>query len=504
MTRTSSLPPIERHRPPSLTVPPLRPKVANSRTVYAIGGWLAVYAAAVVLREGVGGGPLQGLILPSVVALAFSLWAFLRQGGTLITSSSIYSYSTALFLAFPALYAGLGLNADTRGVTVDVLLTVLSLSVLSQAVAVAVCRSAEPKRPRRVADRPLSSAACLMSAGILVLSAVVLRKFGYDDSQHSVSGALTILAVLLSAEIAFGGISRRARTFGFLLLVPSFMVYYQIVFTGFGRLTLGTLGLAIAVFASIHRDSVSVKVGVLVATAPAIVYLAYERVSFLQTIRTSAVGDSEGIGSVVGPFISLGKLGQAIWEGRISPTYGSTFWSAGVFWIPRSVWPSKPTGFGSEIIYFTQPSMIGQKGFSDAGTIVGELLWNFGPAAALGTIAVAVCLRWLDGYLVAVSDRMGQRASLGVGSTFRHVLAVGATSAVVNLVWGGTFSYVTRIAGLIAAAFVWFSIMRLVSSDAPVKEFSVNAKIERSSNRLRRRDCPNPTGSTISGSQKSR
>lgn len=435
--------------------PAARPRAGHTLVIL---GWLVIYALVAAVYAS-GEMTMGDLIPPAVIVFAFAIWGYLRQGGPLVNASALFCYSTALFVAFPAAYAGIFGSTRADSVGAGWLLICLSLGValmaavliVSPDVAGAARTASTAVLPAGVVPsmgRPLISPATgLRLGGGLMGIALVLTPVdaaAWLRLPQSLGG-LSILVLTLALSESASGATR-------LLLLSAVLVtsalYYEFMFGSFGRLVLGSIVCAMAVIYSVRKTNYLPKVILLAGTAPALVYLAQQRLAFVKETWNYQAPPGEGIASVTGPFVSCAQIAAAYWNGVISPTFGSTLWATTVFWVPRSMWPGKPVGFGAEIVYITQPGNLDVPDFSDAATIVGELIWNLGLVFIVGGIVLlALAIRWLDQRLQAIS---GPGASGAVTPVRILALAV-VLGGIVNLVWGGVFTFTTRAVGMLVA-----------------------------------------------------
>lgn len=84
---------------------------------------------------------------------------------------------------------------------------------------------------------------------------------------------------------------------------------------------------------------------------------------------------------------------------EIQYLFGSSYLKPFVFWIPRTVWPSKPIEATQLIVNFDLPFTF-TSGTSMAITIIGELFWNLGILGiAVGMFLAGVGVRVMKNYL---------------------------------------------------------------------------------------------------------
>lgn len=435
--------------------PASRPKTGRTLVIL---GWLISYAVVALVYSS-GEMAMGDMVPPAVVVFAFAIWGYLRQGGHLVNASALFCYSTALFIAFPAAYAGIfgSTRADTVGP--GWLLICLSLGVATMAgVLIVSPDAAGPSRLSRTSVSPpddtitvrrplIAPATGLRLGGALMGVALMLTPVdaaSWLRLPQSLGGLSILVLTLALSESTSGG----KRLLLLVAVLTTSALYYEFMFGSFGRLVLGSIVCAMAVVYSVRRTSYLPKMVLLAGTAPALFYLAQQRLAFVKETWNYQAPSGEGIASVTGPFVSCAQIAAAYWDGVISPTFGSTLWATAVFWVPRNMWTGKPVGFGAEIVYITQPGNLDVPDFSDAATIVGELIWNLGLVLiAGGIVLLALGIRWLDRRLAAIS---GPDAAGSVTPVRVLALAV-VLGGIVNLVWGGVFTFTTRAVGMLVA-----------------------------------------------------
>jgi len=304
-----------------------------------------------------------------------------------------------------------------------------------------------------------------------------------------------VIAIFLCADVGMCTSSLRHRVLAFSVLIISGITYYEFLFEGFGRLVLGSIACGVAAIASYHAKTYVPKCLLLLGSAPAIAFLAAQRLEYLGQIRTSPVGPAEGIGSVVEPFVSFCKILDALRDGQLSPSWGSSFFATAVIWVPRSLWANKPVGFGSEIIPITQPSLVGAHGYSDAATFLGELFWNTGALAVLALGALALLIKYAD--RLAVHAAASTASDDTLEKTLARIMVVALTSTMVNYVWGGSFTLAGRAIPVMSILLLWWSgihLFRRKRSTAPLTvTVTVTSQLYSGSKRLsttRRKTAP--------------
>jgi hypothetical protein len=194
---------------------------------------------------------------------------------------------------------------------------------------------------------------------------------------------------------------------------------------GSGRLYLASLGLCLAVPAAARYARRAVKVALLALVPVALAGLA--------DARRAAVGSTEtGLESVVRPMWSLARVFDAYQAGEFRPVHGWTFLSLPSMAVPGWLWEHKPVAFGYQIAIVTNPENYGT-GYSDAATVYGEWVYNFGLLGLLLMIPVV-------GYAVRRLDK-------GLAEVRQPLYLAGATllaCGVPDFVWNGLHSYGAR------------------------------------------------------------
>lgn len=397
-------------------------------------------------------GGVQRLLPPGVALLVIGAVAFLRQGGSVISASAVLAYGITVFAAFPAVYAGLGLFPMRIQPTDKALVIAVSLNFLLLLLVLLICPSkprAGPAASAEAAGPAVANPNRWSAFAILMFAIAFVAGF---MGNGLIASQLGLASVLVAGGGAFWGKASSGGIGRVVVLVLIGLGYAEFIFSGFGRLVLAVIAIAVAIMATIRVRGRWVKAWMILGTAPALVYLSLSRLQFLTESRGFAPDAVEGIGSVVGPLISSGVIIDALNDGHIGPTLGATLVTAALFWVPRSIWPAKPPGFGREIVPITQPDLVVIVEHSDAGTLVGEAVWNFGvPFALLLLGAVALLVRGLDRDLPSL---LAGRYSLPGA-----LLWVTVVSSILHLVWGGFFAQMSRV-GPLAFALIALTIMR--------------------------------------------
>lgn len=394
-------------------------------------------------------------ILPATVMSAFSVFSFFHCGGRVVNASSVASYGVFMFIGFPAIFAALGLYDRQQAFTPNSLLIVLILAFIFLALLVLISATGGPDNSSvgRISDPSVESRVLRLSL-LVLLCALGAHVLG---ASHVASG-FSWLAILGGAVLTFWSDRVSTRIRGVSLMLVTFFVETGLSLGGFGRLNLAVLALSVVVVASVALKSKWLKWGTVLATGPVLVVLINQRLLFLEEQRSGSVDQSEGVGSVVGPFQSAATITEASLQGMVDLAWGKTIFNAVVIWVPRVVWPEKPIGFGREIVQVTQPWLTSNTAHSDAGTFVGEAVWNFGVwGAPVYFIGLILGIRLLDRRI----QTLGQ-GDPHVGALLRLMTAAMLSGTLLNIVWGSISTAAARtllpLAVLLAVRFVHAAI----------------------------------------------
>jgi hypothetical protein len=215
--------------------------------------------------------------------------------------------------------------------------------------------------------------------------------------------------VFVAAAVLYTGVAlRERRARGPFLLVIGVSFLMTLVMTG-NRIYIALFMLALAAVLWLDRrwrviaaSGLAVPLLVVAFTAwPAIrgnraalaeAYEAYTEIAQLddRPLQTALMSVTDGVNVMLAMHI-VNDFGT-----RFEYLGGLTYTKAATFFLPRSVYPSKPPNFETLVAQLYEPAA---SGLSLATTVVGELYANFGPA----TIVAMPLATWLWLHL---SDRL--------------------------------------------------------------------------------------------------
>ncbi len=359
---------------------------------------------------------------------AFS--SFWMHGGANITATGVFMLGLVTFVYFPAVYVATERIsfAEPRDIPGAIILVFFSQVIMYHLTS-------EPQRELGFAAsvgvaEPVAIWSTNLGVALIVAGYSLERIFGLGSS--TLAGATAFSGAALVAVTALHNAKLSLWRFAFAAVACSF--YVATMFSGGGRLVLG--GLAMVVAVAITRQSGRFAKSLVTVTLPVgLSLLAANRAE-----RTATLGGVEtGLESVVWPFERFAQLLQLSTAGQLPHGEGSSFYATAVLFFPRSLWPEKPIGFGAELTEIFRPELVGT-GHSEAALVHGELIFNFGLLSLLIIIPLSYFVRFLDRRL---SNAQSQLVSSPM-QILTLTATVLATAGLLDLVWVGTFGYMSR------------------------------------------------------------
>lgn len=404
--------------------------------------WLGAGLIALLLdvpRAPSGSG--YSVIAMSALALLFGAWLFYRHGGPFITPISAYGYAFAIFVGF----AGLYLVGGSEDSVAEHLLAPLACAYFLQVTTWALFWSKRTLQAATTSSRLQDSDDTLKwgmrIGGLLLLTGCTVAQTNNNEGLAIIADAAAFVGVLLFGTSLLRRPGGGTWTWRVILIFAGLLAYYFFVFTGFGRLQLGALGVGLAAAACGRFNGRIVKVALLTTTAPIMMWLATSRADFTATLNPAQLSSVTGFESVVSPLTTYAFLFNADMASGFVHANGQTFWASLVSLVPGDVWEGKPDGLGAVLVPLVNPELIG-RGHSEAALFFGEWVFNFGiPFGLLLMVpTVGASLGWVDDYL---ARRLGTPIA-----GRRDLLLVSASLVILgsmtDLVWNGTFVFSVR------------------------------------------------------------
>lgn len=415
--------------------------------------WLSSILIVIAVRTYSTGVSGETLVALAALGLAHSIRAFWNIGGNSITASGVYMIASGVFGYFPALYTHFGydLYDVSNGFAI---LIVLSISQVLMHHLIWHPRHGQRKPVATEAPDYAATSFGFGSGAFLLVAGVVVGRV-FELGSTSVAGAVAFTGVLLVA-VSIAQAGRRPGPMQILVVIAAFALYVETMFSGGGRLVLGGLAIALALVFSQRAHTRLVKLGTLVALPLGLLALAANRSTLIANTRGTA---ETGLESVISPYARLGQLIEMAQNGDVPLAFGKTILATLLIFVPRSVWPDKPVGFGAELGDLFRPDLIGT-GFSEAALFTGEWVFNLGVA---GMVIMVPFTAWAIGWADQWQHRSQARQVRTRHDLFVRASTVLISAGVLDLFWGGTFLFAARggqrlvILLVIYALFAWHS-----------------------------------------------
>ena len=286
----------------------------------------------------------------------------------------------------------------------------------------------------------------IVAGGSIASVALALHIAGFDIGAtfltEIIFGSMALLIVSLLTHPG-----RRIGVVRLTLVGAVGALYATLVFSGYGRLLLVSLGLVAMIPACLRLPGRTVKALVIAAIWPALAVLIAAREQFGLDTYGAAL---DGSGSVTQPLADFGRLLTLHGQGLLALGYGSTLFVTALFFVPRVLWPQKPDGFGAVLTQILEPDLVSIDQ-SLAAHLGGEWLYDFGYP---GLFAMVLVMGWLLARLdMFVADRLRRPTT-----DRRAILALTAATLLLagipDLEWAGTFTYWSRTASRLAVLVV--------------------------------------------------
>lgn len=391
----------------------------------------------------------------AILGLVHSARGFYRHGGSRISAPGVFLLAMGLFGYFPTLY-----YAYTSAFQ-PAYREVLGLSImLSAQVVLYAWWSSQPSVSSGPQRQSARSSVCILGVtlGVIALAAGLAINAFEIEALRSLDQPAGYAGVTL-ITVSLVQINRRINIFVLLSIGVLFAIFVVMLFSGGGRLVLGSLAITLTMAVGFRWRPRYIKVLTLAVLPPGVLGLAKLRA---ESVANYATGYQEtGLESVVWPqrrFLDV--LGDVL-DG-VYPLGGiETFASTATIWVPRTFWPDKPVGFGLELTELYRPELL-PIGHSEAALLQGEFVYSWalvGLPVLFGITGYFVLRldRWLDGLNSIQPD--------SILVLLKQSIAVVASAGLVDLVWVGTFTYAQRAGFTCAVLGLMYFVARFLGAD---------------------------------------
>lgn len=377
-------------------------------------------------------GDTRAIFVLSSASLLFGLWVYWRHGGPAITAIGIYNFAFAVFVGFAGLYLLF------TGVATDAVVQALAWCYFGHVTTWLLFWTNDPP-PAPPRPWPVDPAFLrrITWAGALLTCVGALGSLQLGESlRHLGIAAGFIGAVFLAIGLLTD--ERRPPLLGCVLAGAGFLAAL-LTSNSYGRLMLGSLGLALLVVISRRIRTRLVKAAVLLGSAPILLVFGNMRLDAVRDNYPDLPVKGTGLESVASPLETFGSLLDFHAAGALPYAWGETFWVALVSLVPRALWPTKPPGFGAELVLILHPELAGT-GHSDAALFQGEWLYNFGIVGLVLMVPIVGLAVWAVDRFLAWS---GARPLLSRRALFLYGAAIVVAAGLPDLAWGA-FTFAVR------------------------------------------------------------
>lgn len=248
----------------------------------------------------------------------------------------------------------------------------------------------------------------------------------------------------------------RSLWVGFMLLtVSSLLIFYNLLWSGFGRLILFQFITIGFFFTSFSLPKVWFFKLMLIVSLPFLILIGGVLRSGGGTIE-SILLESRGLGSLLSPVQYTESLYKDMRDERYPKLWGESYVATGLFYVPRFFWTGKPLGFGRQMTLWYLPRN-NHPGHSLAGTHLGEAFANFGRIGLLiGPLMLLLFITIIKKLLCKRRLFYKTRHLVGI------IIGVLLLATMSDFLWGGTFTSITRagIGAILSLPFI-FPIIKL-------------------------------------------
>lgn len=377
--------------------------------------------------------------ITALLALVVGCTIYVAHGHGRVTVLGLFNLALAMFVGLGGYAAN---TQQTTRVSDEWLLYSIVFATAAQGIVTALCW-----RSVAILQKPLQPTTASVCRGAATLGVVMMLivtaaqrsgseiALGYFGEGVGFVGAMLIIcATFLRPAAAILSLPTFAA-------LASLALYATVIHQGTGRLRIVALACAFLLVGSARFPRRALKVASLMAVPIALWWLARDRLNYQESIEQGASEGRTGLESMFSPITTLAQVLEAQADGW-PLEWGYTFLSIPFIIIPKSVEANPPRAIGYDLVRLTEPSRV-DTGFSEASTVFGEWVWNFGLwGLVLMLPLLAGLIWWLDrGFARVISGA-------GVDGYQRLMLiAFWATlgGTVADLAWSGLHTFATRI-----------------------------------------------------------
>ncbi len=244
-----------------------------------------------------------------------------------------------------------------------------------------------------------------------------------------------------------------------LLTLAIVILFVGALWSGFGRLLLLQF-LTISLFFTSFIFTKRMKLIKLLVIFAVPILIGFGGSLRKEVSITEAIETGDGAGSAFSPLFDTERIYRDLKNGSIESVNGESYVAAVLFYVPRSVWTSKPVGFGNQMVkwYFSSSYVI-DTGFSLAGLYVAEAIGNFSYIGfLLGPLLMYIILFWINKFYGRNYENYNYR------TVFNALIALAFMAAIPDFIWGGLQPFLVRASVSALFIFLLYHFLRITNS----------------------------------------
>lgn len=378
-----------------------------------------------------------------LVAMCYGAAVFVLHGSARITTLGLFNLTCSTVIGAAAVDAAIRPVTPT-GDTYILYALLGSFAAQAAVTCLAWIRS-EPKKPELRVSIPPELATRLIGFAVpIVVGGFVAHYVGLAIAPPVlVDGAVAAALTLIGAALL---LDERGRLFSFRVLMAfaALALYAGYFHTGTGRLQVVAVAWALALIGSARFPSLRLKSAAIGLAPLAMWWMARSRRQLQESLSAGGSEGNSGLESLFSPLPTMAKVLEQQIEHSLPYVWGKTLLTTpfGPFpeaWRPEWV----PPALGYDLVRITQPSKA-DTGFSEACTIFGEAVWNFGPWGLLIMVfPLAAAIIWIDRHFDSTLQTLASSRLPNV--LVRAVILAIIGGSIADLVWGGTHTFGMRL-----------------------------------------------------------
>lgn len=378
----------------------------------------------------------------SILAGSYGVLVFLVHAGRRISTLGLFNLASALFIGYAGFDQASAMHRLPGG---DFLSEAIAGALIAQALVTMLSWNGArgtTVSSSAIIDKHSAHSSIVAGTAIVAVSALA-QAVDAPFAESYLGEGLAFSGILLAAA---GLILRRGVhliSFSSFAVVVLFILYAEVFHAGTGRLRIVALACSLAILVSIRFPRHHLKPLVVTAIPAALWWLARDRLALQESISRGASEGRTGLESMMSPLTTFAHMLAAQAEGW-DLRLGSSFFSLPFALLPDEAVPEwAPRALGYDLVTLTAPHRVGT-GFSEASTVYGEWVWNFGVAGLLlmcPFLALAITLLDKGIFRAPFIDTTASPLL----PLLRLLIVIMLSGTIADLAWSGLHTFGTRV-----------------------------------------------------------